>query len=86
MKEACQKGPQRLVLPTESKGAPQPVRLEWASAEPVGAGSTSRSAGDSHVSYDIVIREGLVVDGSGSVPVRADVAIRGDRIAAFGEV
>lgn len=33
------------------------------------------------MAYDIVIRDGLVVDGSGATPVRADVAVAGDRIA-----
>jgi len=34
--------------------------------------------------HDLVIRGGLVVDGSGGEPVRADVAIVGDRIVAVG--
>jgi adenine deaminase len=38
------------------------------------------------VSYDIVIKNGLVVDGSGGAPYRADVAIHGDRIAAVGKI
>lgn len=37
-----------------------------------------------HQPYDIVIRNGLVYDGSGADPVLADVAIRGDRIVAIG--
>ncbi|MGH9016178.1 MAG: N-acyl-D-amino-acid deacylase family protein [Acidimicrobiales bacterium] len=36
--------------------------------------------------YDIVIRNGTVVDGSGLGSYRADVAIAGDRIAAVGPV
>jgi N-acyl-D-amino-acid deacylase len=36
--------------------------------------------------HDIVIRGGLVVDGTGAAPVRADVAIQGDRIVEVGEV
>lgn len=35
--------------------------------------------------HDIVIRGGLVVDGTGAAPYRADVAIDGDRIAAIGQ-
>jgi N-acyl-D-amino-acid deacylase len=35
-------------------------------------------------SYDVLIRNGTVYDGSGGPPVTADVAIRGDRIAAIG--
>ncbi|HEV3485553.1 MAG TPA: D-aminoacylase [Vicinamibacterales bacterium] len=36
--------------------------------------------------YDTVIRNGMVYDGSGGAPVRADVAIEGDRIHAIGEI
>ena len=36
--------------------------------------------------HDIVIRHGDVVDGTGSPPARADVAIDGDRITAVGVV
>src|SRR5438445_6924525 len=30
--------------------------------------------------YDIVIRNGMIYDGTGADPIRGDVAIRGDRI------
>jgi dihydroorotase/N-acyl-D-amino-acid deacylase len=30
--------------------------------------------------YDLVLRNGLIVDGSGAAPYRGDIAIRGDRI------
>ena len=33
--------------------------------------------------YDLLIRNGLVYDGSGGAPQRADVAVRGDRIVAL---
>jgi N-acyl-D-amino-acid deacylase len=33
--------------------------------------------------YDVVIRGGTVVDGSGGKPIVADVAVKGDRIAAI---
>ncbi len=36
--------------------------------------------------YDLVFRNGQVIDGSGAPPRRADVAIANDRIAAVGEV
>jgi len=35
--------------------------------------------------YDMVILDGLVYDGLGGEPAEADVAIRGDRIAAIGD-
>ena len=36
--------------------------------------------------YDVIIRGGVVYDGSGGDPARADVAINGDRIAAIGDL
>jgi N-acyl-D-aspartate/D-glutamate deacylase len=36
--------------------------------------------------YDLVIRNGTVVDGSGAAPIAADVAIAGGAIAAIGRV
>ncbi len=38
------------------------------------------------MAHDIVIRNGVVVDGTGSAPVEADVAIDGDSITAIGEI
>ena len=36
------------------------------------------------VSYDVVLRNGIICDGSGSPSYIGDVAITGDRIAAVG--
>lgn len=36
--------------------------------------------------YDVILRGGTVYDGSGGPPVVADVAVRGDRIAAVGDL
>ncbi len=36
--------------------------------------------------YDLILRDGTIYDGSGKPPVRGDVAIKGDRIAAVGDV
>lgn len=36
--------------------------------------------------YDLVVRGGTVVDGTGAPPRPADVAVRGDRIAAIGDL
>lgn len=38
------------------------------------------------MAYDLVIRNGVVVDGTGGAPVRADVAVSEGRIAAVGRV
>jgi N-acyl-D-amino-acid deacylase len=40
----------------------------------------------SRPTYDVVIRNGLLYDGSGGDPTPGDVAMRGDRIAALGKV
>lgn len=36
--------------------------------------------------FDVIIRGGQVLDGTGAAAVRADVGIRGDRIAAVGQL
>ena len=36
--------------------------------------------------FDLVIRDGLVIDGSGAAGVRGDVAVSGDRMVAVGDV
>jgi N-acyl-D-amino-acid deacylase len=38
------------------------------------------------VQYDIIIRNGLVYDGLGDQPIKADVAINADTIAAIGDL
>jgi N-acyl-D-aspartate/D-glutamate deacylase len=37
------------------------------------------------MSFDLVIRNGLVIDGTGSPPQRCDIAIDGERISAVGQ-
>src|SRR5690348_6704173 len=37
-------------------------------------------------SFDVIIRGGTVYDGTGRAPVKADVGIKGDRIAAIGNL
>ncbi len=44
------------------------------------------SGAASPVTYDLVIKGGLVVDGTGGPPVRADVAFRDGRVAALGDL
>src|SRR5512135_258799 len=36
--------------------------------------------------YDLLVRGGTLVDGTGAAPRRGDLGIRGGRIAALGEV
>jgi N-acyl-D-amino-acid deacylase len=38
------------------------------------------------MNYDLVIRDGTIVDGLGGVPYRGDVAVSGDVIAAVGSI
>lgn len=38
------------------------------------------------MSYDVLIKNGTVVDGTGAAPARADVAIAGGKIAAIGKI
>jgi N-acyl-D-amino-acid deacylase len=36
--------------------------------------------------FDVVLRNGLVYDGSGAAPRRVDIGVRGDRVAAVGDL
>lgn len=36
--------------------------------------------------FDLLIRGGLIVDGTGGAPIEADVGVSGTRIAAVGKV
>jgi N-acyl-D-amino-acid deacylase len=36
--------------------------------------------------YDLIIRNGLIYDGSGKPPTQGDIAINGDKIAALGQL
>src|ERR1700682_5820795 len=40
----------------------------------------------SRPAYDVVIRNGVIYDGSGGEPIPGDLALRGDRVAALGVV
>src|ERR1700754_1479180 len=44
-----------------------------------------RSPSPGLLNFDMIIKDGTVYDGSGAEPKRADVAIRGDRIAGIGD-
>lgn len=41
---------------------------------------------DASAPYDVIIRNGRIIDGSGNPWVSGDLAIRGDRIAAIGDL
>ncbi len=57
--------------------------VRWSSVLLVLIASGGCSAADR---YDVLIRNGMIYDGSGAEPVRGAVGIRGDRIAAVGEL
>lgn len=38
------------------------------------------------MAYDLIIKRGIIVDGSGSPPFRADVGVTGDRIRSIGDL
>jgi N-acyl-D-amino-acid deacylase len=46
----------------------------------IGAGQSPQA------DYDIIIRNGMVYDGTGGAPRRADVGVKGDQIAAVGDL
>ncbi len=48
--------------------------------------SLSQSSTAAPPQYDLLIRNGQVIDGSGRPGVKADVAIKGDRIARIGKL
>jgi N-acyl-D-aspartate/D-glutamate deacylase len=52
----------------------------------IGAGVAAAPHAASAQAYDVLIRGGRVLDGSGNPWIQADVAIRGDRIAAVGNL
>jgi N-acyl-D-amino-acid deacylase len=69
---------------------PPSGRAPWAPALAVLAGLAFAVphawAGEEPASYDVVIRGGTVYDGGGGPGVRADIGLRGDRIAAVGDL
>ncbi|MED6311751.1 MAG: amidohydrolase family protein, partial [Pseudomonadota bacterium] len=36
--------------------------------------------------YDLIVRNGEVIDGTGASPLKADVGVRGDKISALGDL
>lgn len=41
---------------------------------------------DSDTNHDVIVRNGVIYDGSGGTPFQADLAIDGDRITAIGDL
>jgi N-acyl-D-amino-acid deacylase len=67
-----------------SAPAPAPASSPVTTPAPSVAAQTARAAGDS--GYDVVIRNGRVLDGAGNPWILADVGIRDGRIAKIGVV
>ena len=62
------------------------MRTFFAAAAAVLAAGVAHAVPAADAPYDVVIRGGTVYDGTGSAGRRADVGIRGDRIAAVGDL
>jgi N-acyl-D-amino-acid deacylase len=58
--------------------------LLWASLLIACSDSNTPQAPQTPEHFDVLISGGVVYDGSGEAPVRADVAVNGDRIVAIG--
>lgn len=53
---------------------------------PLGAPAPAAATAPAPAGYDLIIRNGHILDGTGNPWYAADVAIRGDRIAAIGDL
>ncbi len=53
---------------------------------PACAAQSPEISGPQKPTYDLILKNGWLYDGSGKPPVRADVAIVSDRIAAIGQL
>jgi dihydroorotase/N-acyl-D-amino-acid deacylase len=70
--------------PQAARGGLPPAPATAAPARPSSAASGRQAPVANGAVYDLLIRGGRIIDGTGSPWVRGDVAIRGDRIAAVG--
>lgn len=64
-----------------------PLLTLSACSEPPAAGTedaATQQATPATAHYDVLITGGMIYDGSGDAPFRADIAVSGDRIAAIG--
>ncbi len=48
--------------------------------------SAAKAAPATHANFDVIVRHGMVYDGSGAPARRADVGIRGDRVTVVGDL
>jgi dihydroorotase/N-acyl-D-amino-acid deacylase len=55
-------------------------------AAPISDAQSSGQPSANDQTYDVIIRHGQIIDGSGNPWVSGDVALRGDRIAAIGQL
>ena len=62
------------------------TRLGWVLLTLMASGPLASGQERPREPYDVVIRGGKVVDGTGNPWFEGDVAIRGDRIAAIGRL
>ncbi len=65
---------------SESSPAEQPAAAIESNAEP------SEDSADEIEQFDLILRGGAIYDGSGAPPIHGDVGIRGQRIAAHGDL
>ena len=52
----------------------------------VGLGGSRFIIGCTRRNFDLIINQGMIYDGLGGTPFQADIGIRGDRIAAIGDL
>ncbi|HMI51728.1 MAG TPA: D-alanyl-D-alanine carboxypeptidase/D-alanyl-D-alanine-endopeptidase [Candidatus Saccharimonadales bacterium] len=69
-------------IPGEALGEIAAAAYDAPAASPV----KSAAAATPNDEYDVIIRNGSIIDGSGNPWVSGDLAIRGDRIAAIGKL
>jgi len=50
------------------------------------AAPPAEGQGKARTTYDVILRNGMIYDGSGKPPLHGDVGIRGDKIAATGNL
>src|SRR5262252_9299786 len=82
-----------LALPADCQNVLPPLRgtlstvaLIDRAAAPADTRKSATSTHAERTDYDVIIRDGRIVDGSGNPWVSGDLAIRGDRIAAIGKL